>query len=362
MYPTFAPGPADRAALLRSIDNSLAYLAKPSSQKFFPYLDITHERAVATLRALREILASAPDPSGQFDAAIRANFEVYQSVGAPAADGSGYSGQVLFTGYFTPTYDASPTRAGAYQWPLYKRPTDLVTDYEGEGSGRRDAEGRLAPYYTRQQIESGQVPALKGQELVWLKSRWEAYVITVQGSARLRLTDGRIYEVGYAGTNGHPYVSPGRQMVADGAITKEQLTLAGLGGYFRAHPEAVDKYLWLNPRTTFFAERPGGPFGKLNVPVTPLATVATDKEVYPRAMPAFVVLPGTGIGRGFMMDQDAGGAIRAAGRCDVYMGVGETAEQSAGQQLSTGQLYYLALKPELVERYTRGGHDKGSNE
>ena len=184
---------------------------------------------------------------------------MYQSVGAPAADGSGPSNQVLFTGYFTPTYDASLTRGGLYQWPLYKRPADLVTDYEGEGSGRRDADGKLAPYYTRQQIEGGQVPALAGRELVWLKSRWEAYVITVQGSARLRLTDGRIYEVGYAGTNGHPYVSPGRQMLADGVITKEQLTLSGLGGYFRP-PRGGGEVPLAQPPHDLLRRAPGRPF------------------------------------------------------------------------------------------------------
>jgi membrane-bound lytic murein transglycosylase A len=119
----------------------------------------------------------------------------------------------------------------------------------------------------------------------------------------------------------------------------------------------MDRYLWLNPRTTFFAERRGGPFGKLNVPVTAFATIATDKEVYPRAMPAFLVtlVPGSAGGGttpysgtvpfgGFMLDQDAGGAIRSAGRADIYMGVGPQAEQLAGAQLHPGRLYYLAVR------------------
>jgi membrane-bound lytic murein transglycosylase A len=89
-------------------------------------------------------------------------------------------------------------------------------------------------YWTRAEIEAD--GKLRGQELVWLKSRWEAYVVTVQGSARLRLPDGRTYEIGFAGTNGHPYVSPGRQMLADGAITRDQLSLKGLGRYFAEHP------------------------------------------------------------------------------------------------------------------------------
>ena len=48
--------------------------------------------------------------------------------------------------------------------------------------------------------------------------------------------------------------------------------------------------------------------------------------------------------RGFMLDQDTGGAIRAAGRTDIYMGTGPGAEELAGRQLNEGELYYLAVK------------------
>jgi membrane-bound lytic murein transglycosylase A len=351
-YPDFSVMQTNPQDLVRAIDYSLQYLSRPSSQRYFPYLDITHARATATLSSLRKLASRAMAQPIDWNREIRQNYEVYQSIGAPRPDGPGYTGRVLFTGYFTPTYPASLARVGPYQWPLYKRPADLASDPEGEGTGRRMPDGKIVPYATRAQIEGG---ALAGQELVWLASRWEAYVITIQGSARLRLTDGRIYEVGYAGNNGLPYVSPGMKMLEDRAITKAQLNFNGLRTYFQSHPEQMDKYLWQNPRTVFFAERPGGPFGSLNVPVTPLATIATDKEVYPRALPAFVALdsfhsPSAAGGEGasrkaLMLDQDTGGAIRAAGRCDIYMGIGQGAESMAGYQLSTGELYYLAIKP-----------------
>jgi membrane-bound lytic murein transglycosylase A len=134
-------------------------------------------------------------------------------------------------------------------------------------------------------------------------------------------------------------------MLADGVITHDQLSLKGLKDYFTQHPEAMDHYLPMNSRTVFFTERPGGPFGSLNQPVTPFATVATDKSIFPRAMPVFVVAPlpssngSTQTFRGIMLDQDTGGAIRAAGRCDIYMGLGD----QAGQELNVGQMYYLAV-------------------
>ncbi|MGD0463734.1 MAG: MltA domain-containing protein [Tepidisphaeraceae bacterium] len=361
-YPNFAEQPIDPLRLRAAIDNSLKYLAAPSSRQFFPYLDITHARAAATLQRLRGICDQAIAMGGWngawFNQQIVRDFEVYKSYGAPMPDGTAFTDRVLFTGYCTPIYDASLHRGGEYQWPLQKLPADLVRDpMTGEVRGRKRSDGGIVPYYTRGEIETGNV--LAGNELVWLKTRWQAYVVTIQGSARLRLAEtGQIYEIGFAGTNGYAYTSPGRQMVADGVITEDQLSLRGLGAFFAAHPEMMDKYLPLNQRYVFFTERPGGPFGSLNVPVTPLGTIATDKEqkdIYPRAMPAFVKtkIPDPSGNAAepfscFLLDQDTGGAIRASGRCDIYMGIGPQAEAMAGYELQQGELYYLAVKPELM--------------
>ena len=51
---------------------------------------------------------------------------------------------------------------------------------------------------------------------------------------------------------------------------------------------------------------------------------------------------------GFLLDQDTGGAIRAAGRADIYMGIGKEAGLQAGHQFAQGKLYYIFLKPELT--------------
>jgi len=355
-YPDFAAGlmSVDASAMKRSIDNSLAYFARKGSQKAYPYLNITHDRAVATLRAFRALLDQSPftGTSQDLNRLIAERFAVYASVGAPSPDGRGFTGEVLFTGYFTPTYDASLTRGGAYQWPIYRRPADLITDETGDHAARKTDAGQV-PYFTRQQIESEH--QLDGQELAWLATRWNAYVVTVQGSGRLRLADGRIMEVGYAGTNGYAYSSPGRAMVADGLISKDQLSFETMHQYFDANPTAMDKYLWQNQRTTFFTETRGGPFGAINVPVTPFATIATDKSVYPAGLLAFVDAPTSYAGRNlnglFVLDQDRGGAIRSAGRCDIYMGIGDNAEQMSGHQLSPGRLYYFAIRPELMSQY-----------
>jgi len=364
-YPSFAISAADAQRLVPAIDNSLKYLAAPSSNDYYPYLDITHGRAHATLRHLRELVVNATtDPAytpAGFDARIRQDFDVYKSFGAPDPNVAGkFTDVVLFTGYCTPIYDGSLQRSEVYKYPLYKLPADLVRDNNtGQVFGRRTPDGQIVPYYTRGEIE--QSGALAGHELVWLKSRWETYVVTIQGSAEIRLAEtGKLYEIGFAGTNGYDYtVSIADQMVADGVITPQQHNGKDLKIYFAQHPEMLDKYLPLNKRYVFFTERPGGPFGSLNVPVTPMASIATDKskhDIYPRAMPAFLQVPIPAGNdpeqvvpfKGFMLDQDTGGAIRAAGRCDIYMGIGAEAEAVAGHELQQGSLYYIAIKPELM--------------
>ncbi len=145
-YPDFEHTPLDRDALVRSIDNSLRYLQTPSSSAYFPYLDITHERAIATLHALRDMTDTFVSPR-QWNIAIRENYEVYQSVGALRPDGDGYTRMVLFTGYFTPIYEASRTRTSEYAWPLYarrkicRRPLREVSRHGPSRAGRSRGRG-----------------------------------------------------------------------------------------------------------------------------------------------------------------------------------------------------------------------------
>jgi membrane-bound lytic murein transglycosylase A len=340
-YPDFSRAYHDRAGLEQAIRHSLDYLSRPSSKRYFPYGDITHERAVASLKAFLDVLRDARSPE-EFDRLIGERFDVYQSVGC---DGDG---TVYFTGYYTPIFEGRKTRDSTFCHPLYGLPADLVKDSEGQTLGRRTPEGQLAPYWTRREIEERGL--LKGREIAWLKDAFEAYVATVQGSVKLRLADGSNYELGYAGNNGHEYVSVGERLVADGVISRDELSLGTLLRYFATHPDRVSHYCWQNPRSIFFQETTGGPYGSINVPVTPWRTLATDKSVFPRACLAFIDtgLPAAAEGQvatrpyaGFAADQDTGGAIRAGGRADLYFGIGPEAGMLAGRVGSEGALYYV---------------------
>lgn len=325
-------------ALLRS----LTWFEKPSTKAYFPVAGIGHEHARASLARFRELLLTAQS-SEEFEQRVYEEFDVYSSIGW---DGSG---TVLYTGYFSPVFRASLTQNDEYRYPLYKRPDDLVTDEMTGKTLGRQVGSTVISYPTRAMIES--TGMLRGTELVWLKSKLDAYIIQVNGSAKLIMTDGRPMYIGYAGNNGHEYSSIGRMMKRDGKIPSTG-GIPTIRGYFRDHPAELDYYVNKNDRFVFFKEYGSDlwPAGSLGFKVEPWRSLATDKDVFPRACMTLVttqVPTSSGAKRPFsqfMLDQDTGGAIRAAGRGDIYMGIGEQAEHMAGRQAEEGRLYYFFLK------------------
>ena len=348
LVPDFTLACLDLDGLREATERSLNYLRKPSSRDFYPVSGITHHQAVRSLEAFAELLDSGL--SGvELNAAIRERFDVYMSVGCDN------EGTVLFTGYYTPIFDGSSRRMEHFRYPLNKPPKDLVKGTDGEIRGRYSSDGQIVPYPSRAVIEDSRMMA--GNELVWLGDAFEAYIAHVQGSAKLRMPDGELMTVGYAASNGHEYRSISEELVKDGRLEKNQLSLSAMIEFFRTHKELVDMYVQRNPRYIFFKKEDGEPRGSLNEPVTAMRTIATDKSIYPRGCLTFVstTLPRLSGGSivkqiysGFALDQDTGGAIRAPGRCDVYMGVGEQAGRLAGQTYREGRLYYLFLKPNTV--------------
>ncbi|OHB59774.1 MAG: hypothetical protein A2167_08840 [Planctomycetes bacterium RBG_13_46_10] len=342
--PDFTMACFDVDGLKPAVERSRNYLRKPSSKKFFPVSDISHEMAVDSLKEFSSLLGSGAR-GADLNATIRDRFDVYMSVGCDD------EGTVLFTGYYTPIFEGSFEPSDRFKYPLYKQPDNLVKEPNGGVLGRRMADGSITPYPPRAVIEDAMM--LRGKELIWLSDPFEAYISHIQGSAKIRLPDGKLVTVGYVAHNGHEYKSMSQAMVRDGKISRSQLSLSAIIKYFKEHPDEVQYYTRLNPRFIFFGKQEGDPRGSLNEPVTTMRTIATDKSIFPRGSLTFIstTLPrdeGGGVVlqpfTGFMLDQDTGGAIRAPGRCDVYMGVGDKAGRLAGQTYQEGKLYYLFLK------------------
>ncbi len=341
--PDFTEALRDLDDLDAAVANSLNYLSKPSSHKFFPGAGLSHEQVRRSLLEFRALLAKGGEPR-ELNAEIRRRFDVYTSVGYDGA------GTVLFTGYYTPVFDASLTPNGRFRYPLHRLPPNHVKDpLTGQTLGLRGQNGEIDPDYpSRAALLAGGL--LEGLELAWLADPVEAYIVQVQGSAILRLPDGERLEVGYAGTNGREYQSIGLELVRRGKLAKSDLNLEGIIRYFRRNPHDFDTITAANERYVFFQPGMGGPYGSLNEPAIARRTLATDKAIFPRGGLCLVncELPQN---RGevrpvsrFMLDQDAGGAIRAPGRADIYWGVGHEAQSRAGRTRHDGRLYYLILK------------------
>jgi len=340
-YPDFSEGFYRKANLEQAALYSLEYMSKKSSKQYFPYLDISHERAVKSIQAFIDVIQTANTPE-ELDEMIKARFDIYQSRGCDDL------GTVLYTSYYRPIFDARLQPDDQFKYPLYKKPDDLVRD---ETTGQYYRKGGGA-YLTRAEINNGAL-AGKDLELCYLSDQFEAYIVTVQGSGRLRLEDGSYFDIGYHADNGHEYTSVGQTLVDRQLIAPSDLSLQGLIRFFKEHPEELDQALAVNNRYVFFTPRGGGPFGSLNVPVMPYRSIATDKEVYPRACVAYLQtqLPAKLNGAirnhsysGFALDQDTGGAIRAAGRCDLFLGTGPEVGELAGRTFAEGKLYYIFVK------------------
>ena len=333
--------PGDRQALLKSIDNSLRFLASPKAAEAYrkyPVQGITRDRVRRSLVRFRQLVLNSASPA-ELQAVVKREFAFYKSAGRDN------QGTVLFTGYYEPIYAASRTPSAEYRYPLYRLPSNF--------------ERWKTPHPTRAELEGedglGRKGQLRGGELVWLRDRLEAFLVQVQGSARLQLPNGKQMTVGFAGKTDYPYVSIGRELVKDGKLPLEGLTLQVLVDYFRANPAELSQYLPRNQSFVFFKETYGAPAsGSIGVPVTAERSIATDKSLMPPGALALINAPipypnaigqlETRLVNRYVLDQDTGSAIRGAGRVDIFMGTGSKAGDRAGAINGTGELYYLLLK------------------
>ncbi|MBD2530630.1 murein transglycosylase A [Nostoc flagelliforme FACHB-838] len=333
---------ANKKALMSAIAHSLQYLetanAKAAYQKY-PVVEITRDRVIKSLKRFRELLLKT-NSATELHQAIEREFVLYQSVGKDN------KGSVLFTAYYEPLYAASRVPTAEYRYPVYRLPPDLKSWSK--------------PHPTREELEGADglqsaKGKLRGLELFWFRDRFEPYLAQIQGSAKLQLSDGTQTTIGYAGNTAYNYKSIGRELVNDGKLPLEGVTMPIILDYFQQHPQELNIYIPRDHSFVFFQENYGQPAqGSINVPLTAERSIATDKSLMPpgalaliRASIPFVNPTGKMEERiisRYVLDQDTGGAIKGAGRVDYFLGTGKLAGDRAGVTVSNGQLFYLLLK------------------
>lgn len=307
------PDDSDKASLLQAVTRQQEMFKRGGAKTYrLADRDVTREQLRATSEAFG-LLVSESFGSPDFERRLAERFDWIQ---VPESH---------VTGYYLPMLEARRQPDETFRFPLYQKPADFK-----------------APYFSRAEIEDGEAIASRSLEIAWLNDEFARYLLMVQGSGVLKFEDGKESFVNFAGTNGRPYTSLGKMLVADGKIPQPRISIPSIKAYFKEHPEELHSYLVRNESYVFFKLMSTGPFGVSGVALTPGRSIATDKSLSPSGAIAHIRF---GEHARFVCDQDTGAAIKGLGRVDVYWGAGPEAELIAGTLNASASLRYLLLKP-----------------
>ena len=241
----------------------------------------------------------------------------------------------LVTGYYEPVMNGSQTRTSIYNVPLYSYPNAWKKSRPNPGPARSEL------------IGSG---VLQGSEIAWVQDPVAAASMQIQGSGKIRLQDGRILRLGFAGTNEQPFKSSAQWLIDRKEMTRGEASMQGISQWAKRNPDRVNEMLNANPRFVFFKELPSnvdadlGPNGALGIPLTSERSIAIDLQAMPLGAPVFLVttkpLSNQPMQK-LVMAQDTGKAIVGGVRADYYWGSGDAAGEIAGRMKQNGKMWLL---------------------
>src|SRR5581483_6055693 len=277
---------------------------------------------------------------------------------APFGETNGF-----FTGYYEPVYDGSLQPHDEYKIPVYRKPANLVVaglrklaDFPSKGAkvGRLVSHRKVVVFHDRAAIEEGAL-AGRGLEICWLKNPVDAFFAQIQGSARIKVEDGRVLRLNYDAHNGLPYTPVGKFLIERGVITKDEMSMDKIREWMEANPEEGKELRRKNRSFVFFRETGQSNdeqcIGSQGVPLTPGRSLAVDKSYHVYGTPVWVdaELPIASDKvetpfRRLMFAQDTGSAIVGPARADIYWGVGEDIGHIAGRIKQFGQFVMLVPK------------------
>ena len=359
LYPEFDDD-MDLDSLALAVTRNLEYLNRLDPDYTFTYgsKKFTSLQVREGQEAFLKLILDTPDRKTLYRE-IKKNFILYRAAGRTG------NGKVLFTGYYEPVFEASTREEGGFKYPIYRMPSDLIKvdlslfnkKYKNDAIVARLEGNKILPYFSRKQIEDEKALDGRGLEIAWLKDPLDVAFLQIQGSGRLRLDGGKTIPVGYAAANGHPYNSIGKYMIEKGYLSQKEVSMQSIRNYLAAHPEVANDVLNYNHSYVFFRVLDSNsPLGNIQVPLTGGRSIAMDSSLFPKGALCFItckkpVINSKGEVAGwtrfsrFVVNQDTGGAIKGAGRADIFWGSGQYAEAAAGYLKETGELYILIKRP-----------------
>lgn len=256
----------------------------------------------------------------------------------------------FLTGYYEPIVEGSRVQTDEFKVPLYGRPRDLVhmgRKHKTDGfpnTGRvvrRISRGKYVPYFDRAAIEDGAL-ATRNLELCYLKDPNDLLFIQIQGSARVRLTDGKTLRVNYDSHNGQSYTPVGRVLIERKIIAREEMSMDRIRQWMAENPDGAKELRRQNKSFVFMRETnlaaQDEAVGAQGVPLTAVRSIAVDKALHVYGTPFFIeadlpiATPASSTRfRRLMIAQDTGSAIVGPARADIYFGAGEEAGRIAGR-------------------------------
>ena len=262
---------------------------------------------------------------------------------APLGETNGF-----LTGYYEPIIDGSPVATKEYKVPIYRTPSNLALRVPrkkvataGVLNWRRFAHRAVGFFYDRAAIEDG---ALAGRnlEICYLKDPIDLFFAQIQGSARIKLPDGKVMRLNYDGHNGWPYTPIGRILIERNVVPRDEMSMDRIREWMQANPDEGKELRRRNKSFVFFRETGLAdheePVGAQGVSLTPGRSIATDKSIHVYGTPFFIEaeLPvenekADNKFQRLMVSQDTGGAILGPARADLYFGAGDAAAHAAGR-------------------------------
>ncbi len=240
------------------------------------------------------------------------------------------------TGYYMPELQGSLVRTEDYSIPLHGYPKNL----------------KVLP--TRGEVMDGALDGM-GLEVLWIKDPIDAFFTAVQGSARIRLPNGELRRLAFAGKSGHPYTAIGRVLIERGEISKENMGMDALRTWLAKNPSQQKDVFRYNKSYIFFElqsadETEVAAIGGAGTALTDLRSLAIDDDLHTYGSLIFVSSElrtydksGDRFAK-LMVAQDTGSAIKGPARGDIYVGSGAEAGAVAGNIRHRAEFYLLVPK------------------
>lgn len=244
--------------------------------------------------------------------------------------GGDQKGNVQFTSYYIPIIEVSRAKDSVYKYPIYKKPNS--SSLQG---------------LSRMQIDVSNLLEGKNLEIAYAKNYFDVYSMQVQGSGYVKFEDGSEKLFSYGGKNNRSYFSIGKYLIEAGHIAKELISMQSIKSWFDSNPDSLN-LLMKNASYVYFQESHKEPSGAAGVPLIDFVSIASDLSYLPKGAMLLGEVPVLDAEGNFVKHEyrilivhDTGGAIKGAGRVDLYAGIGHAAGEYAGRMKHFGRLWLI---------------------